>query len=81
MTTGHSFVIQQLSRRRRLPGFLEIRECTDHQSTRLSDLARHDRGIGENAHAKSHIDPFLDQVNIAVVEDRFDREVGMRSEE
>jgi hypothetical protein len=30
---------------------------------------------------KSHIDPFLDQVDTAVVEDRFDRELGMRREE
>jgi hypothetical protein len=27
--------------------------------------------VGEGAHAKSHVDPFLDQVDIAVVEDRF----------
>ena len=74
-------MICQFSRRRRLPRFLEVSGCAEHQSTRLSDLARHYRGVGEHAHAKSHIDPFLDQVDFAVVEDRFDRELGMRCEE
>jgi hypothetical protein len=74
-------MISQLSRRRRLPRSLEIGGCAEHQSTRLSDLARHHRGVGEHPHKKSHIDPFLDQVDIAVVEDRFDRELRMRCEE
>ena len=72
---------QQLSRRRRLPRFFEISVGAEHDSTRSSDPARHHRGVGEHAHAKSHVDPFLDQVDIAVVEDRFDRELGMRCEE
>jgi hypothetical protein len=69
-------MICQLSRRRRLPRFLEIGGCAEHQSTRLPDLAGHDRGVGEQAHGKSHIDPFLDQVDRAVLVDRFDREFG-----
>lgn len=74
-------MICQLSRRRRFPRALEIRGCAERKSTRLSDLARHHRGVGEHAHGKCHIDPFFDQVDIAVVEDRFDRELGMGCEE
>jgi hypothetical protein len=47
----------------------------------LCDLARHHRGVGAHTHAKSHINPFLDQVDIGVVENRFHRELGMRREE
>jgi len=74
-------MICQLSRRRRLPRFVEISGYAEHQSTRLSDLTRHHRGVGEYAHAKSHVDPFRDQVDIVAVEDRFYRELGMRCEE
>jgi hypothetical protein len=75
----HSLMICKLRRCRRLSCFLEVGGCAEHQSTRLSDHARHNRRVGEHAHAKSHIDAFLDQV--AVVENRFDGELGMRCQE
>jgi len=76
-----SAILFDLGRRRRLPRFLEVGGRAEHRSARSSDLAGHHRGVGERAHLQCHVDPFRDQVDIVVVEDRFHRELRMRCEE
>jgi hypothetical protein len=46
----------------------------------LPDLARRHSRVSEHAHAQCNVDPFPDQVDIAVIKDGFDLEVRMSGE-
>lgn len=71
-------MLLQVLRPRRTPAPREIVGCRDDDAPRLAESSGDERRVFERSDANRDVDAFVDEMQIAIVEDELRRDVGVR---